>query len=312
MLEKEVFEMNIQLIEEFDIQLKKYTKSYNVINSSYKIGLNEGKILCTLFSLINTKNDDMLTYKINTDVFVFLKENNNLSRLKKIVNNLSTLKLVLENDEMINNISFFSSIMYHKKEKYIQFRFNEMLAPYIVNLKSNFKSYNLSFILSFKSEYSFRFYELLKQKELLGSVTLDIENLHSMLHLPNSYKTYNNFKTRVLIPVMLDLKKYSDVFFGSYTEIKEGKKVVKIKIDISKNLINAIVSLSDFISFVRKNYVNIPLLAYSKGGNVCVSAKGLLYVDNTNKKINKENSLKMWHFLYENKHDLLIDLSPYN
>lgn len=140
-------------------------------------------------------------------------------------------------------IPFFSSLSYAEHGYYITYRFNKAMIPYILQLHKNFVKYNIINILQFESKYSLGIYELCKndinfKKEKKHSREYTLEELQEWLQTPKSYSIkYSDFKKKVLEPVTKDITTYSDVAL-TYIEIKQGRKVVKIKFEFKKNYQN--------------------------------------------------------------------------
>jgi plasmid replication initiation protein len=77
-------------------------------------------------------------------------------------------------------------------------------------------------------------YELLKQYESLKERVITLSELKYSLGLQDKYiGEYNAFKKRVLLQAQEELSENSDITF-TFEEIKEGKKVAKIKLNIKR------------------------------------------------------------------------------
>ena len=65
-------------------------------------------------------------------------------------------------------------------------KFSPVLEPYLLNLKETYTKYRLGYVIHFKSEYSFRLYEIMKQYEKIGERTVPIEELKEQLKTDTS------------------------------------------------------------------------------------------------------------------------------
>ena len=109
------------------------------------------------------------------------------------------------------------------------------LKPYLLELKSNFKVYELQYVLNMNSEYAIRIYEMLKQYEKIGSRIFIVKDLQEILHVPVSYKKkYIDFRIKVLDISVREINKHSDLIV-SYTPVKMGRSVHSINFTIEKN-----------------------------------------------------------------------------
>lgn len=276
------------------------TKHYDLINARYKLNPIEIKIVLTLISIIQQTDEDFFTYQIPLSSFDFLTKNKNHSLLRTSCKSLMSKPLEIQVDEDWTIFNWFSSIKYSKKDNSIYCRFDKDLKPYLLQLKSNFKSYNLSYILNLSSFYSIRIYELLKQYEKVGFRVFSVSELCDLLNTPKSFNIFNNFKRKVLDISQRDLIQETDIYF-TYTPQKTGKKITHIKFKIFSN----IDTLDYFISQVRKKLINRELVEYSNGDILSVSELGYLYFKNKLEyKINKNQSKTLWKHLYDNRHSL--------
>jgi plasmid replication initiation protein len=117
----------------------------------------------------------------------------------------------------------------------VQIKLDNDMKPFLLQLKDNFTQYELLWTLNFRSKYSIRLYELVKSlhfhelEEYTREFTLD--ELRKLLDAEN-YNTYQTFKTRVLEPSVKEINETSDKNV-SYTPIKKGRSVSKIRLTIS-------------------------------------------------------------------------------
>lgn len=115
-------------------------------------------------------------------------------------------------------------------------KFSPVLEPYLLNLKETYTKYRLGYVIHFKSEYSFRFYELMKQYETIGERTITVEEIKDLLMIDNNkYTKYSHLKAKVVQKAIEEINKYSDIKVNLEKEEKEGKKVVGLVFSINKN-----------------------------------------------------------------------------
>jgi len=105
----------------------------------------------------------------------------------------------------------------------------------MLGLQEFYTSYKLVNILSLKSKYSIRLYEILKSNLYKKCIEIEIEELKKMLYAnEKSYNVYQNVKNKVIIQAQKELKNKTDISFD-FTEIKTGRKVTSIKFYIKEN-----------------------------------------------------------------------------
>lgn len=227
-------------------------KSYELITAKNKWSEIESKLLATFIKELNPKSErDFKELNISIDSIEKLwgvKINTTNLRnlcieLKRKVYEIPEYKVINEKIDYTkikayDYVSLFSDIKYHLESKYISFEFDKKMHPHLIDF-TRFVKYKIENILQFKSNYSISFYEYFKaemfKKETIKTVVLEINYMHKWLDTPKSYQIYNNFKQKVLTPVMEDLQKFSDIYF-KFKEIKTGRKVTHIEFTITQNV----------------------------------------------------------------------------
>jgi plasmid replication initiation protein len=110
----------------------------------------------------------------------------------------------------------------------VEIKVNSELAPYLIDLKSQFTRYSLSEVLNFKSLYSIRIYQILCQWNFKEEKKYSIEELRFMLNIEaHEYTRYNDFKKDVLEKASKEINKSSTLKFA-YKEVKTGRKITHI------------------------------------------------------------------------------------
>ena len=169
-----------------------------------------------------------------------------------------------ENDNSFLMLNWVASAEYKEGEGMIEFEISNKLRPYLLEAQKRFLKYKLENILSLKSSYSIRMYEILKDwfetynryKNKTEKI-ISLDELRQTLEISNGYRYYD-IKKRILEKAKLELAKHTDIIFD-YEEIKTGRKVTHLKFRIKENYKNCDKELKklDFKSFVallRKNY----------------------------------------------------------
>lgn len=174
---------------------------------------------------------------------------NNHTQLKLATKGLIrpvTIKGDLDDEDQL---PFFDRVRY--SNGIVKFRMTSDLKPLILNLEKNYTQYYFSNIARLKSTYSIRMYELLKQYQFKNERTLSLQELKFFLKIEDEkYEQYGHFKSKVIIVAQKELEEKTDIYF-SFEEIKEGRKIIKIKFFIFKNKNN----LDDIQNNVIKNEV---------------------------------------------------------
>ena len=116
----------------------------------------------------------------------------------------------------------------------LKLKINRELKPFYLSLDW-YTKYQLKNIMQFKSTYSFRLYELLKQYENIGNRLITIDNLRIVLDIDKKYyPKYANLKQKVVNVVLKEINNNTDLHI-EIEELKEVRKVIAIKFNIKQN-----------------------------------------------------------------------------
>lgn len=201
-------------------------KSNSLVEACYKLSLQESRLILNLAAQINPEDSDFKNYRMSVKEIADLtgvSVNSLYSNIKNVTDGL--LKKVIffpkENGGFYQT-AWLSSAEYDPNGGTLTLCFSPKLKPYLLNLKRCFTAYSLEIAIKFKSLFSFRLYELMKQYEKVGKRELEVPLLRKMLGLDDDvYPLYGNFKQKVLLVAQKELKERSDIFF-EFEEIKKG------------------------------------------------------------------------------------------
>ena len=295
-----------------DIKKDKYivSKDYQLIGARYQLTTIEQKLVLSVISLVQPQDVDFMHYQIPLNNFDNLVDNNNHLRLKEACKSLMSKPLEVHDGKDWIIFNWFSHIRYKGKESILECSISPELKPYLLELKGNFKSFDLKYILPLQSNYSIRLYEILKKNENLVTVTFELEELYNILKVPESFKRYDNFKRKVLQVAEKELIQYTDIFFEIKEEIKTGRKVTAITFRILINRDNTVskeISAEEsFRAFILNEYKNGENIIYHpRLERHLVIKNGLLAIGESGRYLNKEDAKNMWTFIFK-RQDLLI------
>jgi hypothetical protein len=156
----------------------------------------------------------------------------------------------------------------------ISFMIDKRLKPFLLEIKEKFLKYRLENILSLRSSYSIRLYEILKDWYEMYSrygnkaeKIVKLEDFREILEVPKSYR-FNNIKVQILEKAKSELAEHTDILFD-YEEIKTGRKVTHLKFIIRPNPKNTQQTdnrMQDAYFSSRKNFVSLLRQKYSGTG----------------------------------------------
>lgn len=225
-----------------DIRKNTVVKANELIQKSrFSLSLQQQKIVLYLISQITPYDEDFKLYEFSIVEFckvcgIDYESGKNYSDLKAAIKEIAdkSLWIHLENGKQ-TLVRWIEKPYIDERSGIIQIKLDADMKPYLLQLKENFTRYELLWTLNFRSKYTIRLYELVKSIHFhdLDPYTRDFEvdELRRMLGA-ETYKTYQTFKVRALEPAIAEINSYSDKDV-SYTTIKRGKAVIKIRLSVA-------------------------------------------------------------------------------
>jgi len=222
-------------------------KSNKLIEASYKLTLQEARIILLLTSMIQKDDQEfnLVRIKVKDFVdFVGVKDKDAYRRVQDITDSLGDKSLIVRGINPNNNertrlkMQWLASAEYFEGSGFVELEFSQKLKPYLLQLKSRFTKYQLEYALKLRKSYSIRIYELLKQWEKLKTRTVEIAELKEALGIDkNKYTFYGDLKRRILNPAQKEISEKTDISF-KFIEIKKGRKVLMIRFKIRSKKID--------------------------------------------------------------------------
>jgi plasmid replication initiation protein len=215
------------------------TQSNNLIEAKHKRPLTarEQKIILTMVSMIQPEDKDFKVYDISVLEFhnmLGLEGRAHYTQIKESIENLMTKLIEIPTEDGWFLTHWITSAEYLEGAGTIRLKFVPELKPYLLQLKTAFTSYKLSNILSLKSVYAIRLYELMKKWQHLGKWECSLALLREKLGVSeNTYPYYANFKAKVLRVALKELNDKTDLHV-EFNEIRLIRKVVKIEFFIKR------------------------------------------------------------------------------
>lgn len=213
-------------------------KANKLVEARQRLSIQEQRIILLLISKIRPEDVNFLWYKFEIlDLAKFLgleKSKRIYIDVRKAVRKLMKRIITIDRKERNIDLHWIEAAAYGEKG-YVKICINQVLKPYLLNLKAQFTKYNISYIVHLRSTYSIRIYELLKRFEYIGEVTFSLDKLKYTLGMDHDeYGHYGHFKDKVILVAQKELHGKTDIAF-SFEEAKSGKKISEIRFIIKKN-----------------------------------------------------------------------------
>ena len=222
------------------------TQANGLVSARYALPLAEQRLILAMIAKIQPDDEDFKPYRISVGElaeFIGVAKGSAYLECKKTTENLLKRVLKIDEPDGLLQINWVSSAKYIDGSGMVNLSFDPLLRPYLLKLKGNFTSCKLEMLLSFKSQYTLRMYNLLKQYERLNEREIELELLRDILGLRKDlHAEYSDFKRNILKPVQNELAEKADLTF-EFNEIKYGRSVGAINFRIFSK--EPLASLSD-------------------------------------------------------------------
>lgn len=258
---------------------KDLIQSYILTTAKYDFNVYEKRIIYRLVEMAQGQLQGITfannCQKIDHDLFSCVnitmpiacllngEEDKNYARVKEALQSLQRKIFVYEDDEVWQSISIIALPYIKKHSSFVSFTIHPRVWDCILDFSKGFRKYELKAAMSFKSQFSMRFYELLSNQKT--PLIYSIEQLKEMFCVSNKYKLTADFIRRVIEPSKQELDEVSPYTF-EYTLLKSGKKITAIKFypvyqpehrdsDLEKHDLQKQISLSWSLSSEVRNYL---------------------------------------------------------
>lgn len=221
------------------INNKDVLQSYILTTAKYNYSVHEKRILYRLVEMAQSELEGQKfgsggCRKIQHDLFGYTdiempiadilvnEQDKNHKIAKEALLSLSQKYLIYEDDRTWEKINIVLSPKIEKFHSIIKFKLEPKIWDCMLDFSKGFRKYELKTAMTFTSEYSMRFYELLSNQKTPLSYT--IEQLKETFQIQGKYKQVNDFTRFVIEPAKAELDAKSPYTF-TYSPIKHGRKI---------------------------------------------------------------------------------------
>ncbi len=225
--------------------IKLIKKSNELIEARYKFDIWETRIFSTVLAQIGRNDEDFQVYRIYLRDIIKefgINNGNAYDLLREAADNLMNKKFFLDYEgdgaerkkvyHIIRSVDYMTKLKEESKRglnEYVDVSIDPDMKPLLLQLKAQFTTYDIRNIIKFKSGYTVRIYELLKQYEGIGHRKIAVENLKEAFEITEEYPLFANFYQKVIEPAHRDINEHTDLEITDIEKIKEGKKVVALR-----------------------------------------------------------------------------------
>jgi len=254
-----------------DLEVK---KSEAIVKARYKLSPLAIKFITTIIANLKRSDDVNEEYVLKVKDFKELtgqKTKRIYELVDEALNDLLKNPLTIplgDEKKSVLKANWVSGAIYNAGE--VRFMIYPKLRPFLLEVKEKYLKYKLENILSLRSSYVIRLYEILKDwfemYSRYGNKAEKIVNLdefREVLEIPKSYQYSSHVKKLILNKAKQQLEEHTDILFD-FEEIKTGRKVTHLKFIIRPNPAKLqtdnrvqesyFSNRKAFVALLRKNY----------------------------------------------------------
>jgi plasmid replication initiation protein len=217
-----------------------YVKKSNALvqKTRQQLSLMENKILLYVISKINEKNDEFQTYILSLKEFCEvcgIQSKGSYAEIKKIAKGMRDKSFWMESEDGGEvTVGWMAKAKVNAQKGTIELKLDDDLKPHLLGMKKKFTKYKYLYIMTMKSSYSMRIYELMKSYQNMGGIIFTVEELKEKLGVePKKLARWVDFKRKAIEIALKEINELTDIKV-IYTPIKRGREVYEIMFRVFK------------------------------------------------------------------------------
>lgn len=209
-------------------------QSNKLVEARYTLTVGEQRLILAMVSRIKISDEDFAEYRISLaelSKILDMPLSYVYREIERIINLLMSRVLTIreENGEWLK-IHWICKARYANQN--VSLSFVPDLKPYLLRLQKQFTICDLNIIRKFKSIYTIRIYQLLKQYQSIKIREFSLKEFREIIGLDNNtYREFYDFRKRIINQALKEMEEKDsecDLTFQLET-IKEGKKIIRLK-----------------------------------------------------------------------------------
>lgn len=208
-------------------------KSNALIEASYKLTLQEQRLLLMCIGKINPKDEKpQKTFELTAEEFYLafpdINRTNTERRLQEAIERLWDRTISIHWKDEKREIRWIQEkAKYFTGEGKVEIVFADSIMPYLTQLTQQFTAIAVKNVSALKRTYSIRIYELLMQFKKTGDRLIKIDDFRSILGIKDKYKEFKILSRDLIKPAIKELNEKSDLIVSVDT-VKKGREVVAL------------------------------------------------------------------------------------
>lgn len=214
-----------------------YKMRNELVNSRYRLGVVEQRMIIALASHINKHGDDFDQCMIDANdlaKFMGLDSKSAYGQLKrtadalvKCIVSFEWYKTPKSKQKSWIKANWFDFISYDAETVTIVFKFGSLVKPLLLEVVEAYVRAEAKPLMKFRRSASYRFYNFAVEWQKLREKTISVDDLKHMLMLDDEYPLYGGLNQKVIAPAIKEINKLTD-YEISYMPKKTGRKITDI------------------------------------------------------------------------------------
>ncbi|MDG9882805.1 replication initiation protein [Pseudomonas sp. GD04058] len=206
------------------------TKSNSLIKASYRLTLNEYRLVLAAISQIDPRKPLPRPIRVCAHDFAELyglPVKQAYEAIKEACNSLYEQDVKTFDGRYRDRFRWVDKVSYLDGGGEAKLYFTIHVEPYLVHMNKEFTVYKLRRVVLLTSVHSIRFFELFQRFRSTGFYTVGVDELKEYLRLGCSYDRYSNLKDKVIVPVIRELREKSALHVSLRTE-RKGRSIKRL------------------------------------------------------------------------------------
>lgn len=223
--------------------------SNDIIRGKQELSLQEARLLRLVITQVVKEDKDLKTYKIKLREYAeyFDITHQSIFRdIKDICHSLMSRVITIEK-KAANGKKTWEMLHWVQYAKYddngcVTIMLSEQLKPFVLELEKWFTQYKFQEILSMRSYYAIRMYELLRCQDGISKYSsnyheISMADLRFYFACDDKFKKVSQFKAKVIDTAIGEINEKSDIFVTA-DYIKTGRTITAVRFNIRTNYTN--------------------------------------------------------------------------
>lgn len=219
------------------MSLVKVSKSNYLVEASYKLTLQEQRLILACLSKIDSRSEVPKEISISASDYAAMMriDTKNAHReLYKAAEKLYDRSIIVSDPEKTEEFRWIQrKAIYHKGEGRVTFTWSDDVLVYISQLKKRFTTYRLIDVSKLNSSYGIRLYELLMQFRSTRERRINLSDFKSLFNLEDKYPLFRDLNKWVIKPAIKEINESSNLIVY-YSTIKIGRSVIALQFDFQE------------------------------------------------------------------------------